>query len=118
MTPCDVTTGFFVLGRCGRPAVTGCPQCGRPVCGEHAAPQGGHCPECLAALGHGSRDPHDPSWVAGYRRRHYERTSETYNDTTWYSSFDAYDRGAFEPGSGYTYDEGDFGSDGTGFVDS
>ena len=35
MTPCAVTTGFFVLRRCGRPAVAACPSCGRPICAQH-----------------------------------------------------------------------------------
>ena len=119
MTPCIVTTGFFVLGRCGRAAVTSCPQCRRPVCGQHAAPQSGHCPECMAAQGYGSQNPYDPSWTGGYRRRFYQRSSQSYNDAYWYSSFDEFDRGAFNPGDDYSYGEGDFGpDDGTGFVDS
>ncbi|WP_153532020.1 hypothetical protein [Actinomadura macrotermitis] len=114
MTPCDVTTGFFVLARCGRPAVVGCPRCGRPVCDRHAGPQG-LCPECA---GPQNDDPYDPRWAGGYRRRYYSSSSQTYNDTTWYSSFDDYDRGGFNTGDDYSYGSGDFGDDDGGFVDS
>ncbi|MFD0691806.1 hypothetical protein [Actinomadura fibrosa] len=113
---CTVTTGFFVLGRCGRAAVAACGQCGRPVCAEHAT--GALCPECALAQGYAPQDPHDPAWVRGYRRRHYERSSQTYNDAYWYSSFDEYDRGAFNPGDEYSYGGGDFDDDGMDFVDS
>jgi hypothetical protein len=117
MTRCTVTIGFFVLGRCGQAAVTSCPQCARPVCAEHAY-QDGLCPECGAAHGRGTRDPHQPSWTRGYRREYYQRSSQTYSDTYWYSSFDEYDRGAFNPGDDYSHG-GDWGpDDDTGFVDS
>jgi len=117
VTRCTVTTGFFVLGRCGQAAVASCPHCERPVCAAHAAP-GGMCPECAAARGYGTQDPHDPAWAGGYRRRYYQRSSQYYNDTFWYSSFDEYDRGAFNPGDDYSYG-GDWGpDDDTGFVDS
>lgn len=118
MTPCTVTTGFFLLGRCGRPAVAACPGCGRAICAEHAV-QGGYCPACAAQAG-GPPDPYDPSYASGYRRRYYESSSQTYYDDQWYSSFDSHDRGAFNPGDGYSYGEGDFGPDDGdgGFVDS
>ncbi|MGP4021821.1 hypothetical protein [Actinomadura sp. 3N407] len=117
MTRCTVTTGFFVLGHCGQAAVASCPQCGRAVCGAHAAP-GGLCPECAAAQGYRTDDPHDPSWTRGYRRHYYQRSSQTYRDSYWYSSFDEYDRGAFNPGGEYSHG-GDWGTDDdTGFVDS
>lgn len=117
MTRCTVTTGFFVLGRCGQAAVASCPQCRRPVCAAHAA-QGGLCPECAAAQGYGTRDPHHPSWTGGYRRHYYRHSSQVYSDVHWYSSFDEYDRGAFNPGDDYS-SGGDWGpDDDTGFVDS
>lgn len=117
MTRCTVTTGFFVLGRCGQAAVVTCPHCARPVCAAHAAP-GGACPECAAARGYRTQDPHDPTWVGNRRREYYHRSSQTYQDTYWYSSFDEYDRGAFNPGDDYSYG-GDWGpDDDTGFVDS
>ena len=117
MTRCNVTTGFFVLGRCGQEAVASCGQCGRPICAQHAG-QHGVCPECMAAQGYATQDPHDPSWAGGKRRGFYQNSSHAYSDTYWYSSFDHYDRGAFNPGDDYSQG-GDFGSDDdTGFVDS
>ncbi|WP_433476887.1 hypothetical protein ACQPZP_07415 [Spirillospora sp. CA-142024] len=117
MTRCTVTTGFFVLGRCGQTAVAACPQCARPVCAVHAGP-GGLCPECAMAQGYRPHDPHDPSWTGWYRRHYYQTSSRTYSDTYWYSSFDQYDRGAFNPGDDYS-SGGDWGpDDDTGFVDS
>ncbi|WP_433333192.1 hypothetical protein [Spirillospora sp. CA-294931] len=117
-TPCTVTTGFFVLGRCGRAAVQQCPQCGRAICGTHVGSHG-LCPECVVAAGYGSHDPHAPGWVSGYRRWFYQRSSQSYNDTIWYSSFDSYDRGTFNPGDDYYSSGGDdFGGDDSGFVDS
>ncbi|MBW8485796.1 hypothetical protein [Actinomadura parmotrematis] len=121
MTPCDVTTGFFVLGHCGRPAVAGCPSCGKPVCAHHAGPDG-LCPECADRLAGGPASPYDPRWARGYRRTYYSESSRAYNDTTWYSSFDDYDRGGFDAGGDYSFGGGDFG-DGDGdfggdFVDS
>lgn len=120
VTRCAVTTGFFVLGRCGRAAAASCPRCGRPVCGDHAGPDG-LCPECAAAQGYGTQDPHHPSWAGGYRRHYYRHSSQAYGDTSWYSSFDQYDRGAFNPGDDYSAGgwgpDDDAGFD-TGFVDS
>lgn len=112
-TACRVTTGFFVLGRCGRPAVTMC-GCGRPVCAEHAGPNG-LCPECAAAQGYGV-DPYDRAWTRRYRRQSRQRTSSEYRDDDWFYGFDAYDRGAFNPENAYGPEyEGDHGPD---FVDS
>ncbi|TDB91641.1 hypothetical protein [Actinomadura sp. 7K534] len=117
MTPCSVTTGFFVLGRCGQAAVVSCPGCGRPVCGAHAAANG-LCPECGAAQGYGTHDPHHPAWTGGYRRHYYQRSSQLYNDALWYTTFNEYDRGAFNPGDDWSHG-GDWGpDDDTGFVDS
>ncbi|WP_113702261.1 hypothetical protein [Nonomuraea lactucae] len=111
MTPCLETTGFFVLGRCGRPAVTGCPRCGKPVCERHVAPAG-LCPECAAAQGYGT--PYDPFWTSGYRSHHYHSSGSAYSDPGWYATFDDYDRGAFD-----LEDQGDFGDGDDGdFVDS
>ncbi|MFG2085084.1 hypothetical protein [Spirillospora sp. NPDC048824] len=120
MTRCSVTTGFFVLGRCGQVAAASCAQCRRAVCAAHAAyaAQGALCPECAAAQGYGTPDPHHPSWAGGYRRHYYRRSSQVYSDVHWYSSFDAFDRGAFNPGDDYSQG-GDWGADDdTGFVDS
>ncbi|WP_233526030.1 hypothetical protein [Actinomadura spongiicola] len=117
VTRCHVTTGFFVLGRCGQAAAASCARCVRPVCAAHAGP-GGLCPECAAAQGYGTHDPHEPSWTAGYRRHYYQSSSHAYADATWYASFDEYDRGAFDPGDDYAHG-GDWGpDDDTGFVDS
>ncbi|WP_219471701.1 hypothetical protein [Nonomuraea rhizosphaerae] len=104
MTPCMVSTGFFVLGRCGRASVTGCAGCGRPVCDRHVSGDR-LCPECATARGYGS--PYDPMWSYGYRRETYYTTSSSYQDPGLYGDFDAYDRGAFDPG-----DQGDFGEPG------
>lgn len=101
VTPCMVTTGFFVLGRCGRPAVAPCGRCGRPFCDRHAAP-GGLCPECAAAQGYGS--PYDPLWTVGYRGHHAHSSTPHYAGPGYYTDFDDFDRGAFDP-----EDQGDFG---------
>jgi hypothetical protein len=115
--PCMVTTGFFVLGKCGRASVSDCAQCRRPVCAQHQGP-GGRCPECAAARGQAAQDPHHPGWAQGYRRRYYERSSRHYSDSSWYSAFDAYDRSAFEPGNDYS-SGGDYDFDhDSGLVDS
>jgi hypothetical protein len=115
MIACVVTTGFFVLGRCNRPAVTGCGGCGRPICAHHVAPDG-LCVECAAARGYPATDPYPPAWTRGYRRTYYEYSAREYRDTLWYSRFDDYDRGAFDPDDAY---DPDFGvSDGSDFVDS
>lgn len=113
MNPCTVTTGFFVLGRCGNPSVTACGQCGRPVCARHAGPSG-LCPECANQQGFAD-DPYQPGWARGYRRRFYQHSSRMYSDAYWYSTFDSYDRGAFDDG----FDVVDYGGDGSdGWVDS
>lgn len=114
MTPCLVSTGFFVLGRCGRPAVAGCGRCGRPVCDQHVG--AGLCPECAAAQGYGT--PYDPYWATGYRSSYYHASSTSYSDPTWYGTFDDYDRGAFDPGAQDDFGEGDFDYGGEDFVDS
>ena len=115
MNPCGATTGFFILGRCGRPAVTAC-RCGRPVCAEHADAQG-LCPECSGAQGYG--DPYGAGWARGYRRTHYRQTSSTYNDPVYYSTYDGYDRDGFDQGDDFDIggDAGDSGDDG-GWTDS
>jgi hypothetical protein len=116
VTPCTATTGFFVLGHCGRAAVTGCGRCGRAICAEHADPRG-LCPECAGALGYA--DPYGPSWARGYRRTYYQQTSYDYGDPGWYSSFDDHDRGGFESGGDDGFDiGGDVGGDDGGWVDS
>lgn len=100
MTPCAVTTGFFTLGKCGQMAVAGCPSCGRAICADHIA-DGGLCPECAAARNQLSH----PAAVAARRRRSYrQRSSEQYADTVWYTSFDTFDRAAFDPNAGARQD--------------
>ncbi|WP_329235838.1 hypothetical protein OG417_30500 [Actinoallomurus sp. NBC_01490] len=109
MNPCGATTGFFVLGRCDRPAVTAC-RCGRPVCAEHVDAQG-LCPECSGVQGYA--DPYRPGWARGYRRAHYQRTSYDYGDPVLYDTYDGYDREGFDQGgdSGDSGDDFDIGGD-------
>ena len=107
MTPCAVTTGFFTLGKCGRTAVAGCPGCGRAICAGHVT-DGGYCPECAAARHQFSH----PAAVAARRRRVYrQRSAEQYSDAVWYTSFDTYDRAAFDPDAGASRDYLDDGDD-------
>ncbi|HEY8481093.1 MAG TPA: hypothetical protein VIL71_14805 [Spirillospora sp.] len=115
MNRCRVTTGFFVLGHCGRPATATCARCSRAICTEHTW-QGPFCPECAVAQNYAGRDAHDPAWVGLFRRSYYERTSRTYNDPNWYATFDAFDRGAFNPGRRHS--GGWEADDDAGFVDS
>lgn len=93
---CTVTTGFFVLRRCGRPGVAACPACGRPLCATHIA-DGGLCPECAAArglLGH-------PQAAASHRRRgFYTASGHDFGDLSLFSMLDAFDRAPFDPGNG------------------
>ncbi|GAA2692579.1 MULTISPECIES: hypothetical protein [Actinoplanes] len=107
MTPCAVTTGFFTLGKCGQMAIAGCPSCGRALCADHVT-EGGLCPECAAArnqVGH-------PAAAAAHRRRAYRHRSATeYSDYGWYTSFDAYDRAAFDPDAAGNQDFRDDGDD-------
>lgn len=114
MNTCTVTTGFFVLGRCGRPAVMTC-GCQRLVCAEHVT-FGNMCPECATAQGYPADDPYNPVWTSGYRRAYYRRSAHQYHDTTWYASFDHHDRGGFDPGYASNPDFADDG--GSGWVDS
>lgn len=116
MTGCTVTRGFFVLRRCGARAVTGCAHCARPVCVAHVA-DAGLCPECAAAAGYGAHASATQATVAAHRRRaFYTSSAHHYHDTTWYSSFDDYDREAFRPGNAA---DPDYGTDqGSGLVDS
>lgn len=107
MTPCAVTTGFFTLGKCGQMAVAGCPQCGRALCADHVA-DGGLCPECAAA---GNQVGHPAAAAAQRRRAYRHRTAEEYRDALWYTSFDAYDRAAFDPGAAAARDFLDDGDD-------
>ena len=107
MTPCAVTTGFFTLGKCGQMAVAGCPSCGRALCADHVA-EGGLCPECAAARNQFS---HPASVSAFRRRRHRQASSQNYSDPIWYTTFDSYDRAAFDPGAGANQDYLDDGDD-------
>jgi hypothetical protein len=95
MIGCAVTTGFFVLRRCGAPAVSACALCRRPLCGAHVA-DAGLCPECAAARGyHG----HPAAAAAHHRRSFYSRGSHDYGDAAFYQTLDAYDRAPFDPGA-------------------
>jgi hypothetical protein len=106
MNPCRATTGFFVLGRCGRPSVTVC-RCGRALCAEHVDPQG-LCPECSGAEGYA--DPYRPGWARGFRRSYYQRSSYTYSDPNLYTTYDTYDRSGFDQGDDFDIG-GDVGGD-------
>ena len=107
MTVCTVTTGFFVLRRCGRPVVAGCPACGRPLCVNHLA-DGGLCPECAAQRGH-LRHPQAAS--SHHRRGFFSHSSHDFGDMTMFTIFDAFDRAPFEPDAG---GETDYDADGDG----
>jgi hypothetical protein len=99
VTPCFVTTGFFVLGRCGRQAVMPCANCGREVCETHIDGNG-LCPECAAGSDYengDSGDSYSSSWTEDYRREYYEDSGNEYQDQGWYSSFNEYDRTPFDP---------------------
>ena len=97
MNPCGATTGFFVLGRCGRAAVTVC-RCGRAICGEHVDQQG-LCPECAGAQGYA--DPYRPGWARGFRRSYYQRSSYDYGDPYLYTNYDSFDRSGFDQGDDF-----------------
>lgn len=116
MTGCTATRGFFVLRHCGVLAVTGCANCARPLCAAHVA-DAGMCPECAAAAGYGTHPSGTPTSAAAHRRRaFYTGSAHHYQDTTWYSSLDDYDRQAFRPGGAV---DPDYGIDeGSGLVDS
>jgi hypothetical protein len=105
MTPCTVTTGFFVLRRCGRPAVAGCPACGRPICVNHIA-DGGMCPECAAARGllH-----HPQAAAARHRRGFLSHSSADFGDASMFQFLDSFDRAPFDPDNG---GETDYDADG------
>jgi hypothetical protein len=113
VNPCGATTGFFILGRCDRPAATAC-RCGRPVCAEHVDAQG-LCPECSGVQGYA--DPYRPGWARGYRRTYYQRTAYDYGDPVFYDTYDSYDRDGFDQGGdqGGDFDiGGDVGDSGDG----
>jgi hypothetical protein len=114
MIDCGVTTGFFVLRRCGAPPVTVCARCRRPLCQTHVA-EGGLCPECAAAQGPSA---HPAAATAHHRRSFYHTTSRGFRDATFYSSLDAFDRAAFDPHASANDDyDADDGPDGD-LVDS
>ena len=119
MTSCCVTVGFFVLSRCGNPAVTGCAQCRRPLCSAHVA-DGGLCPECAVSRGYGTHPTASPATVSAYRRRaFYASSSRHYGDSDWYGSLDEYDRAPFQPGGSAGSTDTDYGADdGSDLVDS
>jgi hypothetical protein len=109
VTSCGATTGFFVLGRCDRAAVTTC-RCGRPLCAGHVDAQG-LCPECSGAQGYG--DPYAAGWARAYRRTYYRQTSYDYGDPVMYGAYDGYDRHGFDQGDGFDLG-GDTGDPGDG----
>jgi hypothetical protein len=107
MTVCTVTTGFFVLRRCGRPPVAGCPACGRPLCAIHIA-DAGLCPECAAQRGY-LGNPHASS--AHHRRGFFSSSGHDFGDVALFQRLDDFDRAPFDPGAGgeteYDADGGD-----------
>jgi hypothetical protein len=107
MTICTVTTGFFVLRRCGRPPVAGCPACGRPICATHVA-DAGLCPECAARRGF-LGNPHASS--SHHRRGFYQHSSQEFGDANIFAMLNAFDRAPFDPDAG---DETDYDADGGG----
>ncbi|MEV5575584.1 hypothetical protein AB0L06_36570 [Spirillospora sp. NPDC052269] len=105
---CPMLRGFFVLGRCGRPAADVCPSCGRRVCREHLGSDR-LCVECSRRV---NDDVYEPTWMNDYRSAHHRHMSTVYGGDTWYSSFDGDDRDAFEPGGGdWAAASGDFEGD-------
>jgi uncharacterized OB-fold protein len=109
MTGCTVTTGFFVLGRCGKVVVTVCAACSRPLCAGHVN-VGNRCPECAAGNDYGAVESSGQAWLFRWRRHYYQRGSQQYQDPHWYASFDSYDRAPFRPGAnrdGGDFDDGD-----------
>ena len=116
MNSCAVTTGFFVLKRCGVLAATTCVQCTRPLCAAHVA-EAGLCPECSVARGHGTGPTSHPVTKATHRRRaFYAGSSHHFSDSSWYDSLDRCDREPFEPGNAADPDYAV--GDGTSLVDS
>lgn len=104
---CTVTTGFFVLRRCGRPAVAACPACGRPICANHVA-EAGLCPDCAAARGFFG---HRQAASSRHRRAFFTQTGTDFGDVAMFTRFDNFDRAPFDPGNGgeteYDADGGD-----------
>jgi hypothetical protein len=96
MSVCTVTTGFFVLRRCGRPAVAACPACGRPLCTNHVA-DAGLCPECAAQRGY-LRHP-QAAW-SHHRRGFFTASSHDFGDMGMFTALDEFDRAPFDPGAG------------------
>ena len=129
MTPCTVTTGFFVLRRCGRPPVAGCPACGRPICATHVA-EHGFCPDCAAQRGffgnpQASSSHHRHAFGLGLAE-HPEwqlkdsngavvyvgtRVAGDFGDPSFFAVLNSFDRAPFDPDSG---DETDYDADGGG----
>jgi hypothetical protein len=107
MTPCTVTTGFFVLRRCGRPPVAGCPACRRPICAIHVAEQG-LCPDCAAQRGFFG----NPQAGSSHHRRGFRSASaRDFGDASMLRILNSFDRAPFDPDSG---DETDYDADGGG----
>lgn len=121
---CGATTGFFVLARCDRIARVGCARCPRSICSRHTLSLPGDpatvCPECYAAARGYTDDIDDPAWSVSFRREYYWEASESTGDDTWWSSFDEFDRSAFdEPDAedldGDGFDDGFDDGDGADF---
>ncbi len=103
---CTVTTGFFVLRRCGRPVVASCPACRRPLCTNHIA-DAGLCPECAAQRGYLG---HPQASSSHHRRGFFTSTSRDFGDHHMFSMLNAFDRAPFDPDNGAETDydaEGD-----------
>ena len=121
---CTATTGFFVLARCERGAQAACSRCQRSICRQHwmqlPGDPAGVCPECYAAARGYIEDPDDPLWSVGYRRNFYWDLSSGTGDQSWWTSFDAYDREAFDitAAEGELAGDEGWGDGGADFLDS
>jgi hypothetical protein len=110
---CTVTTGFFVLRRCGRPPVATCPACGRPLCMNHIA-DAGLCPECAATQGYLG---HPQASSSHHRRGFFMSSAQDFSDASLFNMFNMFDRAPFDPGAG-GHTEYDDDSDDDSLVDS
>jgi hypothetical protein len=114
VTPCTVVTGFFVLRRCGRPPVAGCPDCRRPICATHVAEQG-LCPDCAARRGFFG---HPASSSSHHRRGFRSSSSRDFGDASMFAVLNEFDRAPFDPGGAETDYDADGGGEDDRLVDS
>ena len=121
---CTATVGFFVLDRCSRGAQAACSRCSRSVCKQHwmqlPGDPAGVCPECYAAARGRTGNVDDPYWEIGYRREFFWEVSSDTGDNAWWSSFDSFDREAFDITAAENELAGDegWGDGGADFLDS